>query len=153
LNTNVLDLDSKALFIENHGFSVVAPIKVMIPFSTKGNNVSCCALFRLCISSKKTIDPFAKLKFISACFMISFKSSFLLETPDNSRNCASILFAIILANVVFPVPAGHQKSIDGMYLLSKKLDIGTIISFCHVKSSIFCGLSRLDSGSSIVFDL
>jgi hypothetical protein len=58
---------------------------------------------------------------------------------------------MILANVVFPVPAGHQKSIDGIYLLSKKLDIGTSIFFCQVKSSIFCGLSRLDSGSSIVF--
>ena len=131
------------------GFSVVAPIKVMIHFSTNGNNVSCCALFRLCISSKNTIDAFAKLKFIFACFMISTKSSFLLITQDNSRNCASIFFAIILANVVFQVHAGPQKSIDGIYLLSKKLDIGSNISFCPAKSSIFCGLNRLDNGSSI----
>jgi len=149
LKTKVLHLDNNALFIENPGFSVVAPIRVIIPFSTKGNNVSCCALFRLCISSKKTIDALAKLKFISACFMICLRSSFLLETPESSRNCASSFFAIILASVVFPVPAGHRNSIDGIYLLSRKLEMGHTTSFCHAKFSILFGLSRLDSGSSI----
>ena len=33
--------------ISNEGFSVVAPIKMMLPFSTKGRNASCCALLKL----------------------------------------------------------------------------------------------------------
>jgi hypothetical protein len=56
---------------------------------------------------------------------------------------------MILASVVFPVPAGHQKSSEGIYSLSKKLDIGHITSFCHANSSMVFGLSRLDKGSSI----
>jgi hypothetical protein len=86
LKTKVLHLDSNALLIEKLGFSVVAQISVIIPFSTKGSNVSCCVLFRLCISSKNTIDHLAKLKLISACFIMFFRSSFLLVTHDNSRN-------------------------------------------------------------------
>ena len=47
--------DSSAEMISNDGFSVVAPIKRMLPFSTWGKNASCCALLKRWISSMKTM--------------------------------------------------------------------------------------------------
>ena len=35
------NLESKALFTSKAGFSVVAPIKIISPFSTKGSKKSC----------------------------------------------------------------------------------------------------------------
>ena len=42
--TNTLHLDKRALLSSNDGFSVVAPIKIMLPFSTYGKNASCCVI-------------------------------------------------------------------------------------------------------------
>ena len=44
--TNTLHLESKALLISNDGFSVVAPIKTIEPFSTNGKKASCWALLK-----------------------------------------------------------------------------------------------------------
>ena len=44
--------DSSALMTSNDGFSVVAPMKVSVPSSTYGRNVSCCALLNRCTSSR-----------------------------------------------------------------------------------------------------
>ena len=46
-----LSLDKSAWLISNEGFSVVAPISVIVPSSTWGSNASCCALLNLWISS------------------------------------------------------------------------------------------------------
>ena len=43
-NTNTRIRESNAPLISNDGFSVVAPIKVIVPASTCGRNASCCAL-------------------------------------------------------------------------------------------------------------
>ena len=53
--TKTLQRDSKAPLISKDGFSVVAPMRTMLPFSTKGKNASCCALLKRCISSTKRI--------------------------------------------------------------------------------------------------
>ena len=45
-NTNTLHLESKAAFISKEGFSVVAPIRIILPLSTKGRKASCCALLK-----------------------------------------------------------------------------------------------------------
>ena len=45
--TNTLHLESKALLISKDGFSVVAPIKIIEPFSTNGKKASCWALLNL----------------------------------------------------------------------------------------------------------
>jgi hypothetical protein len=71
------------LFTVKLGFSVVAQINVIVPFSTKGNKVSCCDLFQRWISSKKTRVGVQYFKFNSAFLIISDKSSFLLLTQDN----------------------------------------------------------------------
>ena len=40
-NTNTRQRESKALLISKEGFSVVAPIKIIAPFSTNGKKASC----------------------------------------------------------------------------------------------------------------
>lgn len=47
LRTTTLQRLNRALFKLNDGFSVVAPINVIVPFSTCGRNVSCCNLLNL----------------------------------------------------------------------------------------------------------
>ena len=46
-NFITIDLDIKALFTSKYGFSVVAPIKIISPFSTYGSKASCCNLLNL----------------------------------------------------------------------------------------------------------
>ena len=46
-NLNTIDLDIKALFTSKYGFSVVAPINIIVPFSTYGKSASCCNLLNL----------------------------------------------------------------------------------------------------------
>ena len=45
-STNTLHRESKALFTSKEGFSVVAPMSTMLPFSTKGKKASCWALLK-----------------------------------------------------------------------------------------------------------
>ena len=47
--------DNSAELTSNDGFSVVAPMKVMRPCSTKGRKASCCALLKRWTSSTKRI--------------------------------------------------------------------------------------------------
>ena len=42
---------ASAELISKEGFSVVAPMRMMLPFSTKGRKASCCALLKRWISS------------------------------------------------------------------------------------------------------
>ena len=44
LSTKTLHLERSAELISKDGFSVVAPTRIILPFSTKGRNASCCAL-------------------------------------------------------------------------------------------------------------
>ena len=45
-NTKTRHLESNALLISNEGFSVVAPINTIEPFSTNGKKASCWALLK-----------------------------------------------------------------------------------------------------------
>ena len=81
-----------ALFTSKYGFSVVAPIKITVPFSTKGNNASCCNLLKRWISSINKIhfpDGFNKaFCAVSTAFLMS-------DTPE--------VTALILVNLYFVV--------------------------------------------------
>src|SRR5690348_10012297 len=71
-NTNTRQRESSGAVSSKLGFSVVAPISVMIPFSTQGRNASCCARLNRWISSQKRIVPRPSyLSRSSACWMIS----------------------------------------------------------------------------------
>jgi len=54
-NRKVRHRERSGEITSNEGFSVVAPIRVMVPFSTKGSTASCCALLKRWISSIKRI--------------------------------------------------------------------------------------------------
>ena len=46
ITLNVLQRDNNAELISNEGFSVVAPMRVILPCSTYGKKASCCALLK-----------------------------------------------------------------------------------------------------------
>ena len=46
-NEIIINLEIKALFTSKYGFSVVAPINIIVPFSTYGKSASCCNLLNL----------------------------------------------------------------------------------------------------------
>ena len=73
-STKTLHLDNKALLTSKLGFSVVAPIRIILPFSTYGKNASCCALLKRWISSTNKIVFWPKFFRKSACFITSLIS-------------------------------------------------------------------------------
>ena len=72
-------LDSSAAITSNEGFSVVAPINVIIPFSTAFNKESCCVLLNLCISSINRIGTSFPNKPKEEAFCITSRTSL---TPE-----------------------------------------------------------------------
>ena len=46
-NSNIILLETRALLTSKYGFSVVAPIKIIVPSSTYGKRASCCDLLNL----------------------------------------------------------------------------------------------------------
>ena len=111
---NTRHRDKRALLMVKLGFSVVAPMRETIPFSTNGRSVSCWALFHRWISSRKTIVGLLFAKFDLALVMIFMISSFFDTTPERWKKSPSDSFDITYARVVFPVPGHHQNIIDGM---------------------------------------
>ena len=55
LSTKTRQRERRAPFTSKEGFSVVAPMSMMLPLSTKGRKASCWALLKRCISSTKTM--------------------------------------------------------------------------------------------------
>ena len=90
-----------------YGFSVVAPISVIIPSSTAGSSASCCALLKRWISSRKRIvrSPLPPSR-SRARWMTSRTWDTVAETAESSSNAAPVVFAITRASVVFPLPGG-----------------------------------------------
>ena len=109
---NTRHRDNSAEFISKEGFSVVAPTRMMLPFSTKGRNASCCALLNRCTSSANISVRIPLLRFSSAWTILSRISRIPLVTALNSTNSAFVRAAMILASVVFPTPGGPQKIME-----------------------------------------
>lgn len=131
------------------GFSVVAPMRVMMPFSTHGRRTSCCDFDQRWISSRNSIVCRQSVKFFCALAMIRTTSSFFDRTPDRWKNSASREFAMTRARLVFPHPGGHQKSIDGMRPAWINVYIGLPLAMrcaCPTRSSSFSGRRRDASG-------
>lgn len=139
----VLHRDNSALITVKLGFSVVAPIRVIMPFSTHGSRTSCCDLDQRCISSRKSIVCCPDLKLLCAFVIIFTTSSFFDRTHDRWKNSASSEFAMTRARLVLPQPGGHQRRIDG----SLPASMNFLIDFpahmrccCPTRSSSFSGL-------------
>ena len=105
--------ESRAAFTSNDGFSVVAPIRMMLPFSTKGRKASCCALLKRWISSTNTMVRSPKRRFCSACSMTARISRMPLVTALKSTKADFVRLAMMRASVVFPTPGGPQKIREG----------------------------------------
>ena len=111
-NTNTLQRDRSAPFTSNEGFSVVAPISIMLPFSTYGKKASCCALLKRWISSTNRMVFSPKRLPFSACSMTCFISFIPLVTAEKSIKLAFVRFAMMRASVVLPTPGGPQNIIE-----------------------------------------
>ena len=98
--------------ISNEGFSVVAPISRILPFSTCGKNASCCALLKRWISSMKTMVRVPNWRAFSASAITCLISLMPESTAENSMKSALVTRAIIFASVVLPTPGGPQKMIE-----------------------------------------
>lgn len=147
--TYVRQRERRALITVKLGFSVVAPMSVMIPFSTQGRRTSCCDFDQRWISSRKRIVCLPTLKFNWAFEMIFTTSSFFERTPDRWKNSASSEFAMTRAREVLPHPGGHQRMIDGSLFASMnfRMAFHSQIRFhCPTRSSIFSGRSKDASG-------
>ena len=120
-NTNTLQRDKSAPFTSNDGFSVVAPIKIMLPFSTYGKKASCWALLKRWISSTNSmvLEP-NRLPF-SASSITCLISFIPLVTAEKSMKLALVLPAIMRASVVLPTPGGPQNIIEPILSLSISL--------------------------------
>ena len=105
--------DSSAALTSNEGFSVVAPIRVMTPSSTKGSTASCWPLLKRWISSMK------RIVFVPDCARRSLASSMFRRrsatpalTALRGTKCDDVTRAINRASVVLPLPGGPHRIIE-----------------------------------------
>ena len=110
--TNTLQRDKSAAFTSKEGFSVVAPIKTMLPFSTNGRKASCCALLKRWISSTNSSVRSPRMALWSASFITSRISLMPLVTALKLMKFAFVRPAMMRASVVLPTPGGPQKIIE-----------------------------------------
>ena len=120
-STNTLQRERSAALTSNDGFSVVAPIKIILPFSTYGKKASCWALLKRCISSTNTIVFLPYRRASSASFITALISRIPLVTALKLIKCACVCLAMILASVVFPTPGGPQKIMEETISFSIRL--------------------------------
>ena len=114
-STNTLQRDNNAPFTSNDGFSVVAPMSVMAPFSTKGRKASCWALLKRWISSMNTMVRCPVRLVASARFMASRISLMPLVTAEKSMKAAFVCRAMTRdkgISVTFRYGGTDEKSRD-----------------------------------------
>src|SRR5271169_542603 len=105
--------DSRALFTSNDGFSVVAPMKVSKPRSTKGRKASCCALLKRCTSSTNRIVWRPDCASATSARATASRMSLTpASTAEMAMKSALKAAAINRANVVLPEPGGPQRIIE-----------------------------------------
>ncbi len=99
--------ESSAPLTSNAGFSVVAPTSVTTPSSTAGSSVSCWALLKRWISSRKNTVPVPLVARRWAARSSTARTSARPAcTALSSSNTARERSATIRASVVLPEPGG-----------------------------------------------
>ncbi len=95
---------------ENEGFSVVAPISRIVPFSTCGRKASCCALLNRWISSmNRIVRRFLSASRAFAWSMTALTSLMPLMTALSGWKAMSVWPAMRRASVVLPQPGGPHR--------------------------------------------
>ena len=148
---NTLERDSSGEFTSKDGFSVVAPIRMTVPFSTWGRITSCCALLNLCISSMNSIVRCRCMPSRSPASLTTLRSSATPEpTALTGLKWPRLTDAISRASVVLPVPGGPQSTMDGMRsasMLLRSARPGPTRCSCPTSSSKVRGRIRVASGA------
>ena len=112
-------------FTSKNGFSVVAPIRVMIPASTAGRRASCWLLLNRCTSSRKRMVPLPISASRSRAPAITSRTSFTpAVTAESDTKARSVVDATTVARVVLPVPGGPQRMIEESRSASMRLRSG-----------------------------
>ena len=97
----------------NDGFSVVAPTRMMVPFSTWGRKASCWAWLKRWISSTKRIVRRPRRAPSASASVITWRISLTPEsTAENGTKRAPATSASRRASVVLPVPGGPHRIIE-----------------------------------------
>lgn len=118
----VRHLDRMALLMVYFGFSVVAPIMVVVPVSIIGRNMSLTVLVSLLISSMNRI--------VGLVWSVVFISLVLVSVALRVISWMFMSLAIACAIVVLPVPGGPHSMMLGMCCL--------LTIFWSVVSMWFC---------------
>ena len=111
-NRTTMERDSSGEITENEGFSVVAATNVIHPFSTAGNNASCCVLENRCTSSMNNTVRRPVMRPSRAPDTTSRTSRTPADTADNSIKRRPGPAASNVAMVVFPDPGGPHRITD-----------------------------------------
>ena len=110
--TTTRQRERSAALTSNDGFSVVAPISVIVPSSTAPSSASCCALLKRWISSMKRIVRLPR-RWLFRASSIAARTSFTpASTAEMAMNSAPLCAATNRARVVFPEPGGPQRISD-----------------------------------------
>ncbi len=152
LSTTTRERESSAAFTSKEGFSVVAPIRTMSPFSTWARRASCCALLKRWISSMKTTVRRPSRSLRSSAARSASRTSF---TPARTALIASkwafVRRRITKARVVLPEPGGPQRMSERSWSCSmarRRGRPGPSTSSCPRISSRVRGRTRSASGAS-----
>ncbi len=148
-NTYTRVRESKGAITSKDGFSVVAPISVMLPASTCGRKASCWALLNRCTSSMNTIVRRPARRECSAADITSLISLIPVSTALNATNSDCVMRAISRASVVLPHPGGPHKimePISSRSICVRRGFPGPSSDSCPVNSSSVRGLMRSARG-------
>ncbi len=105
--------ESRAAFTSKEGFSVVAPTRITVPFSTWGRKASCWDRLKRWISStNRIVRRPRRWRSFSASAMTSRISLTPERTAENAMKRAPATEAISEARVVLPEPGGPQRIIE-----------------------------------------
>ena len=105
--------ESRALLTSKDGFSVVAPMRVSVPFSTVGSTASCCSLLKRWISSMNRMVRLPCMPNRSRASAVALCRSFTPAlTALSATKWESVARAMMKARVVLPEPGGPQRIIE-----------------------------------------
>ena len=102
--------ESSAALSSNDGFSVVAPMSVIVPSSITGRNESCCARLKRWISSTNSSVPWPMERRLRASSNTFLRSATPVKIAEICAKCRLVSCARSRATVVLPVPGGPQKT-------------------------------------------
>jgi len=110
--------DNSAEITSNDGFSVVAPIRMISPFSTYGRKASCWALLKRWISSTRRMVRWPSRRARTASAITALISLMPASTALKGANSLRVSRAMTWASDVLPEPGGPHRISDESWSFS-----------------------------------